>query len=225
MERPFGSSERVSKSDPFSSNNRLSISRTFPGTPPNNHILPFPDVLAQTPRFNYPLIWLRSAALAPSRTGIPFNKPPTPSALLSRHSAGRSSALMTSRFLTIEITSAGQGVSDSQSNKHIGPPPWSSSCPSSSKPTAPRRRSTNKYDNVREINKKQKNSVLLCLVESPLTSCACPSFLYALIKARLWPPSTRRLERLNHLRHIPIPAQVSRYLFICKKDSIPANPR
>jgi hypothetical protein len=66
MERPFGSSERVSKSDPFSSNNRLSISRTFPGTPPNNHILPFPDVLAQTPRFNYPLIRLRSAALAPS---------------------------------------------------------------------------------------------------------------------------------------------------------------
>ena len=67
MERPFGSSERVSKSDPFSSNNRLSISRTFPGTPPNNHILPFPDVLAQTPRFNYPLIRLRSAALAPSQ--------------------------------------------------------------------------------------------------------------------------------------------------------------
>ena len=50
-ERPFGSSERVSKSDPFSSNNRLSISRTFPGTLPNNHTLPFPDVLAQTPKF------------------------------------------------------------------------------------------------------------------------------------------------------------------------------
>lgn len=66
MERPFGSSERVSKSDPFSSNNRLSISRTFPGTPPNNHILPFPDVLAQTPMFNYPLIRLRPASLAPS---------------------------------------------------------------------------------------------------------------------------------------------------------------
>ena len=64
MERPFGSSERVSKSDPFSSNNRLSISRTFPGTTPNNHILPFPDVLAQTPRFNYPLIRLRPASLA-----------------------------------------------------------------------------------------------------------------------------------------------------------------
>src|SRR5260370_39556836 len=77
MERPFGSSERVSKSDPFSSNNRLSISRTFPGTPPNNHILPFPDGLAQTPSFNNPLIWLRSAALPPSRTGIPFNKPPS----------------------------------------------------------------------------------------------------------------------------------------------------
>ena len=71
---------RVSKSDPFSSNNRLSISRTFPGTPPNNHILPFPDVLAQTPRFNYPLIRLRSATLAPSlirpEIGIPFNKHP-----------------------------------------------------------------------------------------------------------------------------------------------------
>jgi hypothetical protein len=74
----LGVSERVSKSDPFSSNNRLSISRTFPGTTPNNHILPFPDVLAQTPRFNYPLIRLRSAALAPlDRTGIPFNKHPT----------------------------------------------------------------------------------------------------------------------------------------------------
>src|SRR5258707_12349476 len=102
---------------------------------------------------------------------------------------------MTSRFLTIEITSAGQGVSDSQSNKHIGPPPWSSSCPSSSKPTAPRRRSTNKYDNVREINKKQKNSVLLCFVKSPLTSWACPRFLYALIKVRFCSPPTRCLQR------------------------------
>jgi hypothetical protein len=72
----LGVSERVSKSDPFSSNNRLSISRTFPGTTPNITILPFPDVLAQTPRFNYPLIRLRSATLAPSQTGIPFNKHP-----------------------------------------------------------------------------------------------------------------------------------------------------
>jgi hypothetical protein len=81
MERPFGSSERVSKSDPFSSNNRLSISRTFPGTPPNNHILPFPDVLAQTPRFNYPLIRLRSAALAPFliRPELEFPSISTPS--------------------------------------------------------------------------------------------------------------------------------------------------
>ena len=69
--RPFGSSERVSKSDPFSSNNRLSISRTFPGTPPNNHTLPFPDVLAQTPKFNYPLIRLRSASPAHSLLNRP----------------------------------------------------------------------------------------------------------------------------------------------------------
>ena len=136
--RPFGSSERVSKSDPFSSNNRLSISRTFPGTPPNNHTLPFPDVLAQTPKFNYPLIRLRSASPAHSllnhpKLVFPPNKHPqhppktrdtsqrqnktkghrhhhhylpslisilSPSALSSRHSAGRSSALMTRRILT-----------------------------------------------------------------------------------------------------------------------------
>ena len=54
---------RVSKSDPFSSNNRLSISRTFPGTSPNNHTLPFPDFLAQTPVFNYPLIRLTEPTL------------------------------------------------------------------------------------------------------------------------------------------------------------------
>ena len=145
--RPFGSSERVSKSDPFSSNNRLSISRTFPGTPPNIHTLPFPDVLAQTPMFNYPLIRLRSASPAHSllncpKMVFPLNKHPqhpqrqgkrkerdnktkakhwpqpsnpsslstildlsilSPSALSSRHSAGRSSALMTRRILTHRI--------------------------------------------------------------------------------------------------------------------------
>jgi len=147
MGRPFGSSERVSKSDPFSSNNRLSISRTFPGTPPNNHTLPFPDVLAQTPKFNYPLIRLRSASPAHSllnrpKMVFPPNKhpqhpkdkgrkrkerdnktkakhwpqPSNPSSLStildlyplslrpsSRHSAGRSSALMTRRILTHRI--------------------------------------------------------------------------------------------------------------------------
>ena len=137
MERPFGSSERVSKSDPFSSNNRLSISRTFPGTPPNNHILPFPDVCPDAnvqlspypaqircsgalslirPKLEFPSISTLSPQMWKKQNKVktttslstihdPSSLPPPPSS--SRHSAGRSSALMTSRFLTIQITSAG----------------------------------------------------------------------------------------------------------------------
>jgi len=141
---------------------------------------------------------------------------------LSRHSAGRSSALMTSRFLTIEITSAGPRRKRLAIKETHGPSAMRP-CSSSSKPAAPRRRSTNIMTTSGKLIRNKKISMLLCLVPSPLTSYACPSFLYALIKARLWPPSTRRLKHLNHMCHIPIPAQVSRYLFVCKKkDRIPA---
>jgi hypothetical protein len=67
---------RVSKSDPFSSNNRLSISRTFPGTPPNIHILPFPDFLAQTPVPIIPLSGSRTRHSGAHCTA--HHHPPTP---------------------------------------------------------------------------------------------------------------------------------------------------
>src|SRR5712671_2187874 len=54
----------------------------------------------------------------------------------------------------------------------------------------------------------------------PSATHACPNFLHALIKGRLWPPSTRRFKRSDHWRHvlILIPAQISRSLLICKTN-------
>jgi hypothetical protein len=237
MERPFGSSEGLEIRSLFQQQPLIYI-QNFPRHTPKQSHTSIPRRLSPDAKVQlspYPAQIRYSGALSLIRPELEFPSISTPQRkknknknknktktkhhhylhihdpsiplslrLHSRHSAGRSSALMTSRFLTIEFTSAGvrpKRLRHMRLHFLLCPLP----------PVV-------EQINVREINKKEKISMLLCLVVLNLHSR--PSFLYALIKGRLWPPSTRRLERLNHLRHIPIPAQISRSLFICKQTTI-----